>query len=169
MPSSRGTNIVKARDFNHFFGEAMERNRAAGDAVRRIHAERPFTNREDIREAFDRELQRLQPEFLAGELIELSKQVDLLLRTAHRRGFRNIDDRRTALAELAAEMAELSRATEWWLAEDAQTPLAFSLALIEKYRRVLVMLADSIKLPERAGDAPEDAAIGATVTAPAMK
>jgi hypothetical protein len=159
---------VKARDFNHFFGAALERNRAAGDAVRRIHAERPFTNREDIREAFDRELQRLQPEFLACELVELSKQVDALLHVGDRRGYR-VDGHRTELAELAAEMAELTRATEWWLAEDAQTPLTFSLALIEKYRRVLVMLADSIKLPERAGDAPEDAAIGATVTAPAMK
>jgi len=136
------------RDFNHFFGLAMERNRAAGDAVRQLHAERPFTNREEIRDAFQRELERLQPDVLANQLVGLSKQVDALLGAGKRRGYR-VEGHRTQLAELSAEMSELSRATEWWLAEEAQTPLAFSLALIEKHQRVLVMLADSIKLPER--------------------
>jgi len=60
-------------------------------------------------------------------------------------------------------MAELTRATDHWLAEEGQTPLRYTLALVEKQQRVLVMLADSLKLPQRAGDAPPEIADGATV------
>jgi len=156
MPIGEGQNIVKApRDFNFFFGLAMERNAAAADAVRRIHSESPFKSREAIHAAFQRELQRLQPEAIAGELTDLSRQVDALLHTAKRRGFR-VDGRRTELVELVAEMSELTKATESWLTEEKQAPLSFSLALLEKYRRVLPLLADAIKLPVRASDAPKE-------------
>jgi hypothetical protein len=158
---------VKTRDFNYFFGEAMERNRLAGGIVRQMHSQRPLTSREEIHGAFHRELERLQPDVLANQLIELSRQVDAVFHTADRRGFR-VEGRRTEMAELAAEMSELARATDHWLAEEAQTPLAFSLALIDKYRRVLVMLADSIKLPERADDAPKQITDRATLPTPAM-
>jgi hypothetical protein len=137
------------RDFNHFFGEAMERNRAAGDAVRKMHAARPFSSRDEIHAAFQAELERLQPEVLSAELAELARQVSAVMIVALRRGFQ-IDGRRTELAELAAEMCELSRATEYWIDAETDPPVEFSLQLIEKYKRLLPLLADSIKLPARA-------------------
>ncbi len=49
--------MSKPKDFNHFLGLAMERSNRAAAAVRKMHQQRPFESREEIREAYRRELQ----------------------------------------------------------------------------------------------------------------
>jgi hypothetical protein len=54
------------RSFNEILAEGLNRNIKAGEALRRVHSERPFTDREEIRAAFYREMACLQ----AGEFTD---------------------------------------------------------------------------------------------------